>query len=180
MGLWDDVKDSASNAIKKTAAATSNVVKQAKENYEENQRRRKWKYSMLDKFSFPQMKQLCHDYGDEPSPFEENDEGKRIRRKLDRDIYQDFAMDNVPSNYIKKFADEHRIDVPSFTEKETEKSTPDRPASHVVTKSIPTKETSPQHSEFEEILDAIKNDYEDTIRDQFFTDEDQFNDNLVS
>ena len=95
MGLWDDVKDSASNAIKKTAAATSNVVKQAKENYEENQRRRKWKYSMLDKFSFPQMKQLCHDYGDEPSPFEENDEGKRIRRKLDRDIYQDFAMDNV-------------------------------------------------------------------------------------
>ncbi len=41
-------------------------------------------------------------------------------------------------------------------------------------------EIKPQTTEFDEIFNAIRNEYLDTIRDQFFRDEDAFNDNLAT
>ena len=48
------------------------------------------------------------------------------------------------------------------------------------TKTPANIEIKPQTAEFDEILNAIRNEYGDTIRDQFFRDEDAFNDNLTT
>lgn len=104
MGVLDDLKN-----------AASKVYDNAKEKYQQEQERKQRKMALFSKFTFQDMKGLCKEYGKEPSPYIENPlSGKREKRDLNRHVYEGFVMNNVPSDFIKEYAQKHRINVPYY------------------------------------------------------------------
>ncbi len=139
------------------------------------------------------MKSICKFYGYAgPDSYEEDENGKKHKVKLERKDWFDYCM-TLSLDKLKKYAERDRrlnyeardvineinesIGKPSKPQPE-----PTQPAVEVNVKSTTpiNIEIKPSTPEFEEILNAIKNEYEDTIRDQFFRDEDAFNDNLTT
>ncbi|MEM0142846.1 MAG: hypothetical protein QXL94_02675, partial [Candidatus Parvarchaeum sp.] len=136
-----------------------------------------------------------------PDQYKEDEEGRKRKVKLDRDDWFDYCM-GFPIEKLKKYAEgDRRL---SYEARDAINAINDyfgQPSSTAVTRTAPSTsvedtqpqmevnvksttpiniEIKPQTPEFEEILNAIRNEYEDTIRDQFFRDEDAFNDNLAT
>jgi len=106
MGILDSIKE-----------GTKKVIETAKENYQRSQEIKSWKESVVSILTFSQIKQLCDEYGSNPKPYTVDPiTGDKEKRPLDRDAYEDFIVNEVPSKFILKFVQEHRIDVPPYPE----------------------------------------------------------------
>jgi len=198
MGLWDNVKEASKKVSKGIVDTASAGMKAVSDEIARREQEKRFKKDLLTNFTLNDMKAIINFYGfSGPDPYEEDENGRRHKRKLEREDYYDFCM-GLTLDKLKKYAERDRRlsyevrDVISaineWTGKPSTASSPTtQPAAAQTQMEVNVKsatpvniEIKPQISEFEEILNAIKNEYEDTIRDQFFRDEDAFNDNLAT
>jgi len=111
MGLLDSLKE-----------GTKKVIEAAKENYQRSQEIKSWKEAVASILTFSQIKQLCDEYGSDPKPYTVDPiTGDKEKRSLDRDAYEDFIVNEIPSKFILKFVQEHRIEAPPYPEFEENK-----------------------------------------------------------
>ena len=202
MGLWDNFKETSKKVGKAVINTTSAGVKAVSDEIARREQEKNLKEKLLSNFTLDDMKAFVRKWGyDGPNPYEEDKEGRKHKVKLDRDAWFDYCMD-FPLNKLKKYAEndrklsyDARDEIAAINEYFGEQSSTAMP--YVETKtpveaaqpqmevnvrsSTPVNiEIKPQTAEFDEILNAIRNEYEYTIRDQFFRDEDAFNDNLTT
>ncbi len=152
-----------------------------------------------------QLKGICKSYGiGEPSPYEEDINGKKHKITLTRTHYLDYALKRLSLEQIKNFAEKNRIQVyeimndyrreieaiqgASITsstkqdsqyipEEEEEITEPNNKVS--ISSTLDTKSGS-SNSDFEEVLLGIRSKYQNMISQQVFADEAQFNNNLYT
>jgi len=130
MGIFDSIKESAKKAIDV-----------AKENYQRSQEIKSWKEAVVVTLTFSQIKQLCNEYGSNPKPYTvDSITGDKEKRPLDRDAYEDFIVSEVPSKFILKFVQEHRIDAPPYPKFKENKIT------QQVMQEPPSNDVSPNES----------------------------------
>ncbi len=193
MGIWDKVKE-AGNKVKD---ATASGVKAVSDEIARRQEEARLKSKLLGDFSLADLKGFCKFYGySDPDPTYEDTNGKIKHRKPDRGDWIDLCMDKSLDK-LKKYAEKDRrisqdardtlIEIEKFqlgtsgtsqnnvVLEEPKESTVAQTQTNIVIK----QQSTSTSSSFDEILSAIK-DYGNIIIDQFFTDEGQFNDNLVS
>jgi len=192
MSLWDKVKETG-KAVKDTAAKGVKTISDEMARQAEEKR---LKEGLLSTFWLEDMKGLCKQYGySGPSPYEVDfDTGRKHKVKLEREDWFKYCM-GLSLDKLKKYAERNRRISQDAREVLTEIDEKQREAFSQVdaiyeesqkmsmTENPSTGQTSQVvsvSSDFEEILSAIRTNYEDAIRDQEFNDEDQFNDNLVS
>lgn len=202
MGLWDKVKEASKKVGKAVVNTTSAEVKAISEEVARREEERRLKKNLLSNFTLDDMKAFVKKWGyNGPNPYEEDEEGKKHKVKLDRDDWFDYCMD-FSMEKLKKYAEgDRRLSYEARDEINAINDYLGKPSSTAVSQSAPATsventqsqmeinvksttpvniEIKPQTAEFDEILNAIRNEYEDTIRDQFFRDEDAFNDNLAT
>lgn len=196
MGLWDSVKETGKKVGKGIVDTTAAGAKAVSDEMARRAQERQFKEDLLTNFTLNDMKAIINFYGfSGPDPYEEDENGRKHKRKLEREDYYDFCM-GLTLDKLKKYAERDRRlsyevrDTINAINEWTGKplsSSPPQPATNQTQMEVNVKSTAPvnieikpQISEFDEILNAIKNEYEDTIRDQFFRDEDAFNDNLAT
>jgi len=187
MGILDSLKEGA----KKLADTV-------KENYQRSQAIKNWKTAVVRTLTFPQIKQLCNEYGSSPKPYEIDPlTGKKEKRTLDRDAYEDFVINEIPSKFILKFVQEHHIDVPPYPEfekeeKATQQIQQETPVKTVAKEEAPIKQTTtkateegtPQivskPSDFELVLNYIDTEFRELIGPQEVANEDHFQSILIT
>jgi hypothetical protein len=112
IGFIDSLKESA----KKSAQAIGTGAKTLSTNIA-NELKRRQAYSnaqrrILSKFEMPQLKGICKAYGiGEPSPYEEDYNGKKHKIKLTRVHYENYAVNHLSLNQINDFAEKNRMQV---------------------------------------------------------------------
>lgn len=196
MGLWDKVKDTGKKVGSAVVNTTSAGMKAVSDEMERRRQEKDFKQRLLSNYSLDDMKTICKFYGfNGPDPYEEDDNGRKHKVKLDREDWFDYCMELSLEKLVKYAERDRRLsyeikDViteikewqgkPSGSTPYSEPVAPPHTEVNIKSDTPVNIEIKPQTSEFDEILNAIRNDYEDTIRDQFFRDEDAFNDNLVT
>jgi hypothetical protein len=127
------------DSLKKGAKKLAETVK---ERYQESQAIKNWKTTVARTLTFPQIKQLCNEYGSSPKPYEIDPLiGKKEKRILNRDAYEDFIINEVPSKFILKFIQEHHIDVPPYPEFEKEEKATQQIQQEVPVKGVAKEDT---------------------------------------
>lgn len=201
----DTLKDSAKKGMHTVStgakALGTNVANEIKRRqaYSKAQRR------ILDKLDMAQLKGICKFYGiGEPSPYEEDINGKRYKIKLTRTHYLNYTLRRLSLEQIKNFAEKNRIQVydivneyrreietiqersNKYDVKQNFKDIPEEedeitePKSKVTVQNASDTRLGSINSDFEEILLGIKNKYQNMIAQQVFADESQFNNNLYT
>jgi hypothetical protein len=153
----------------KVAGDIGNTIKDANEERKERMRIRdeqaekdrimrekilRLKSELLDKFDFPQLKQLCRDMlGREPkSEFVDEKTGAKYRIEQDRHYYVEFIIKESGLRYshIKDYALKNKIVTPSFFGEESSTSSPKQNDFEIIVNSIkaqfePEKITDEEH-----------------------------------
>lgn len=127
--------------VKKIFGDIANSIKDANEVRKEKIRLQKQiegeKRTLLEKFEFPQMKQLCNTVlGREPNPWREDRTGKKYKANLDRYDYVEFIVHEFTLEQIREFAVKRRI----------------APHLHTLRNVV---DVNQQHAEFENIKNAV-------------------------
>jgi len=186
MGIFDSIKESAKKAIDV-----------AKENHQRSQAIKSWKEAVVVTLTFPQIKQLCDEYGSNPKPYTvDRITGDKEKRTLDRDVYEDFIVSEIPSKFILKFVQEHRIDAPPYPnfknskeiQQETQEPVPISVSSDETNKELETNESTSKSSSkidiesnnFNLVLNYINAEFRDHIKSFKVSSEDAFEDILLA
>jgi len=186
MGIFDSIKESAKKAIDV-----------AKENYQRSQEIKSWKEAVVVTLTFPQIKQLCDEYGSNPKPYTVDlITGDKEKRPLDRDAYEDFIVSEVPSKFILKFVQEHRIDAPPYPDfknsqeirKRMQEPAPISVSSDDTNKELETNESTSksaskidiESNNFNLVLNYINAEFRDNIKSFEVSSEDVFENILLA
>lgn len=190
MGLWDKVKDTGKAIGEKAGQGAKAISDEIARRQEEA----RLKDKLLSDFSGEDLKGFCKFYGySGPDPYEEDDNGRRKKRALDRSDWYNYCMDKSIDK-LKKYAEKNRqisqdaretlIEIDKFQGRDTARqNTYDEPRTNI------EKETKPDmnnvnptqdNPNFSKLLSYIETTYQKIINDATFSDEDGFTDNLVS
>ncbi|MGC8730605.1 MAG: hypothetical protein ACP5RP_04480 [Candidatus Micrarchaeia archaeon] len=200
MGFLDNLKETSKKIGKTIVDAASTGVKNVSDEIARREQEKNLKERLLSNFTLDDMKAFVKKWGyNGPNPYEEDEEGRKHKVKLDRDDWFDYCMDfslDKLKSYAqsdKRLSYEAKDIITAIDEWEgklsREQTAPaPRPAQSQTQMEVNVKSTTPVNieiktqtpSEFDEILNAISTEYENTIRDQFFRDENAFNDNLAT
>lgn len=192
MGIWDKVKETSKTIGQKAGHG----VKVISDELARRQEEARLKDKLLGDFSLADLKGFCKFYGySDPDPTYEDANGRTRHRKPDRGDWFDLCK-NKSIDKLKKYAEKDRrisqdardtlIEISKFQAVTTATSQKDmvreesKESAVAQINTVAEQQKTSVLSSFDEILSVIENNYENAIRDQFFTDEDQFNDNLVS
>ena len=197
MSILDTIKETGKKVGKGIANTTSAGLNAVSEGIAKREQEKKFKYDLLNDFSIDDMKAICRFYGYlGPTNYEDDENGRRHKIRLERSNWFNYCM-GLSLDKLKKYAErdrrlsyELRDTITAINEwvgnsqmlgqRPLPIQTQTQMEVNVKTATPVNIEIKPQTAEFDEILNAIRNEYEDTIRDQFFRDEDAFNDNLAT
>lgn len=198
MGFLDKLKETGKKVGKTVVDTASSGIKNVSEEVARREQEKRLKERLLSNFTLDDMKAFCKKWGySGPNPYEE---GRKGKVKLDRAAWFDYCLD-ISLHKLKSYAQNDKIlsyeakdiinEIDDFEGKPS--SAQVLPASQSVQNNqtqmeVNVKSNNPVNieiktqaqSEFDEILNAISTEYENTIRDQFFRDENAFNDNLAT
>lgn len=176
MGVFDSIK----GKVKKT-------IQNTRENIQQNRDLKQSKRRALELFTMTQLKKLCEEEGIGHPPLYSTDllTGERRKNKMDKREYVNHIVRKSSLEFIVEFANHNRIKVPEealYPLRTPELGQNASPNPEVKKEDTGTQEqlVSTNDTGFDHIVNFIKTKYQQIIRDQFFENENQFNDNLIS
>jgi len=156
-------------SVKKTGKTIVKEVKATSETIRTKKR-------ILNKFEMKDLKKLCKAYGiGKPSSYQEDlMTGERRKIRLTRKDYINYIMFRLGLNQIEDYCNRHRIDIRNIErEKERKIKKIKKPKEEITERKIKRK------PEFDDILNIIKNDFQDLILSTKFINESEFRKQLA-